>query len=55
MADMSLMSTIYVYCDIVEPQVIGDTNAQLLKTIPVEGKFGDVIAGTFTNIQYVPI
>ena len=52
---MSLMSTIYVYCDIVEPQVIGDTNAQLLKTIPVEGKFGDVIAGTFTNIQYVPI
>ena len=49
------MSTIYVYCDIVEPQVVGDTNAQLLKTIPVEGKFGDVIAKTFTNIQYVPI
>ncbi len=52
---MSPMSTIYVYCDIVEPQVVGDTNAQLLKTIPVEGKFGDVIAKTFTNIQYVPI
>ena len=49
------MSTIYVYCDIVEPQIVGDTNAQLLKTIPVEGKFGDVIAKTFTNIQYVPI
>ena len=49
------MSTIYVYCDIVEPQVVGDTNAQLLKTIPVEGKFGDVIAKTFTNIQYVHI
>jgi hypothetical protein len=54
-ADMFPMSTIYVYCDIVEPQIVGDTNAQLLKTIPVEGKFGDVIAKTFTNIQYVPI
>jgi hypothetical protein len=54
-ADLSPMSTIYVYCDIVEPQVVGDTNAQLLKTIPVEGKFGDFIAKTFTNIQYVPI
>ncbi len=35
--------------------LFGDTNAQLLKTIPVQGKFGDVIAKTFTNIQYVPI
>ena len=25
------------------------------KTIPVEGKYGDVITKTFTNIQYVPI
>ena len=35
----------YVYCDIVEPQIVGDTSAQLLKSI----------AKTFTNIQYVPI
>ena len=48
-------STIYVYCDIVEPQIVGDTSAQLLKIIPVQGKFGDIIAKTFTNIQYVPI
>ena len=48
-------STIYVYCDIVEPQIVGDTSAQLLKSIPAEGRFGDIIAKTFTNIQYVPI
>ena len=53
--DLSPMLTICVYCDIVEPQVIEDTNAQLLKTIPVECQFGDVIAKTFANIQYVPI
>ena len=54
-ADLTVVSTIYVYCDIVEPQIVGDTSAQLLKSIPVRGKFGDVIAGTFINIQYVPI
>ena len=54
-ADLTIVSTIYVYCDIVEPQIVGDTSAQLLKSIPAEGKFGDIIAKTFTNIQYVPI
>ena len=29
--DLTVVSTIYVYCDIVEPQVVGDTSAQLLK------------------------
>ena len=54
-ADLTTISTIYVYCDIVQPQIVGDTSTQLLKSIPAEGKFGDIIAKTFTNIQYVPI
>ena len=54
-ADLTAISTIYVYCDIVEPQIVGDTSAQLLKSIPAEGTFGDIITKTFTNIQYVPI
>ena len=52
---MTTVSTIYVYCDIVQPQIVGDTSAQLLKSISAEGKLGDIIAKTFTNIQYVPI
>ena len=52
-ADLAAMSTIYVYCNIVQPQIVGDTNAQLLKSIPVEETFGDIITKTFTNIQYV--
>lgn len=50
-----VVSTIYVYCDTVEPQVVGNTGAQLLRSIPAEGKFGDVIAKTFPSIQYVPV
>ena len=53
--DMSILLNIYMYCDIVEPQIVGDINAQLLKSIPVEGNFGDIIAKTYTNIQYVPV
>ena len=54
-ADLTVLSTIYVYWDIVDPQIVGDTSAKLLKSIPAQGKFGDVIAKTFTNIQYVPV
>ena len=53
-ADLTTVSTIYVYCDIVQPQIVGDTSAQLLKSIPAEGTFGDIITKMFTNIQYVP-
>ena len=44
-----------MYCDIVEPQIVRDMSAKLLKSIPAEGKFGYIIVKTFTNIQYVPI
>ena len=33
-ADLTVVSIIYVYCDIVEPQIAGDTSDQLLKSIP---------------------
>ena len=54
-ADLRGMTTIYIYCNIVQPQIVGDTSAQLLRSIPVEGKSGDIVTKTFTNIQYVPV
>jgi hypothetical protein len=53
--DLHGLLTIYVYCNIVQPQVVGDVSAKLLRTIPVEGKMDDVVTKTFTNIQYVPV
>ena len=53
--DLSTFTSIYTYCDIIQPQIVGDTSAQLLRSIPVEGKYGDIITKTFTNIQYVPV
>ena len=54
-ADLQIIPTIYIYSNIVQPQIVGDTSAPLLKAIPVEGKYGDITTKTFTNIQYVPI
>ena len=53
--DLHGTTTMYVYCDIVQPQVVGDTSAQLLRGIPVEGKLGETVTKTFTNVQYVPV
>ena len=49
------MNSIYVYCDIVQPQVVGDTNVKLLRTVPIEGKMGDVVTRTYNNMQYIPV
>ena len=54
-ADLEPITTIYVYCDIVTPQIVGDTSAPLLRSIPVKGKSGDLITETYTNIQYTPV
>ena len=55
MTDLSTITSIYTYCDIIQPQIVGDTSAQLLRSIPIEGKYGDIITKTFTKIQYVPV
>ena len=54
-ADLRGTMSIYIYCDIVQPQVVGDTSANLLRSIPVGGKMGDAVTSTFNNIQYVPV
>ena len=54
-ANLPLTSTIYIYCDIVKPQIVGDTNAKLLRSVPVRGKLDDLITETSSNAQFVPV
>ena len=35
--------SIYVYCDVVQPQMGGDTDTKLLRTVPIKGKIGKVM------------
>ncbi|GFT16034.1 uncharacterized transposon-derived protein F54H12.3 [Trichonephila clavipes] len=45
----------YAYCDLVEPQIVGHTQALLLKIIKVEGKDGEVVNAHYTRPHYVPV
>ena len=53
--DLHDIASIFVYCNIVQTQIVGNTSVPLPRTIAVSGKSGDVITKTFNNIQYVPV
>jgi len=48
---------LYVYCDIVEKQVVGNVLAPLLRAVPTSHKneFGDTVTCTFNSPYYVPL
>ena len=48
-------NTLYVYTDIMESGIVGDTLAPLLRTLPISGRHGDILSDRFTNIHYVPL
>ena len=54
-ADLHTITSIYVYCNIVQPQIVGNTTVPLLRSIAVSGNSGNIITETFNNIQYVPV
>ena len=47
--------TLYVYCDIVQAQIVGNTFVPLLRVVPVTGKYGDRITTNFQDPQYQPL
>lgn len=51
----SSFPTIYTYCDLVEPQIVGDVQAPLLKIIKVEGRDGEVVNAHYVRPHYVPV
>ena len=44
-----------VYCDIIQPQYVGDALVPLLRIVPLEGKGGERISKSFIRPQYVPV
>lgn len=45
----------YVYCDLVEQQVVGNTLAQLLRTVSVDGDFNSITTTIYNPPHYVPL
>ena len=51
------LTTLYVHCSIVEPQVVGNCRSELLRTIPIDSThaFGDTVHELFTSPHYVSV
>ena len=47
--------SIYVYCPLVEPQMVGDSRVPLVRIVPIQGTPGHVTSKEFQPIHYVPL
>jgi hypothetical protein len=47
--------SLYIYCDVIEPVVVGDSKVPLLRTVNIDGAFGDIIHRSYTAPIYSPL
>lgn len=47
--------TLFVYCSLCEPQVVGDYYVPLLRSVSIQGHDGDVVMKTYGEPHYVPV
>ena len=46
--------SLYVYSSIVEPRIVGDKIAPLLRIVPITGSHGEMVTARFDHVQYIP-
>ena len=47
--------SLFIYCDLVETQILGKSRVQLLQIVPIEGKYEDIVSKTFFAPHYIPV
>ena len=47
--------SLYVYSSIVEPRIVGDNIAPLLRIVPITGRHADMVTARFDHAQYIPV
>ena len=47
--------SLYVYSSIVEPRIVGDKIAPLLRIVTITGRHGEMVAARFDHVQYMPV
>ena len=54
--DMSCsLNHLYVYCNILKPQIVGNALVPLLQIVSVEGHYVDTVCRTYITPHYIPI
>jgi hypothetical protein len=49
------VNSLYVYCPLVEPRMVGDAQVPLLRIVPVEGIDAEMVTRVFDPVQYCPL
>ena len=52
---LSGFTTLYVYCDLIQPQIVGNVLAPLLRTVPISGDYGSTCNKVFLAPHYLPL
>ena len=47
--------SLYIYCNLIEPWLVGDSWAPLLHIVPIEGHGGQMVTKTYQHIHYLPL
>ncbi len=47
--------SLYVYCSLVEPQIVGNVTAPLIRSVHIDGNYGDIIEKLYQTPHYVPV
>ena len=47
--------SLYVYSSIVEPRIVGDKIAPLLRIVPITGRHREMVTTRFDHVQYIPV
>ena len=47
--------SLYVYCPLAKPRIVGDAMVPLLRVVPIKGDSGDVLTKTYERIHYIPL
>ena len=47
--------SLYVYSSIVEPRIVGDKIAPLLRIVPITGSHWEMVTARFDHVQYIPV
>ena len=49
------IDSLYVYSDICEPQIVGDSLEQVLRIVPVGGEYGELVDKVFVSPHYINV
>lgn len=49
------IDSLYIYCDLVQPQIVGNVLVPLLRILPVSGTYGNIVHQVFVMPHYIDV